>query len=144
MDLSKAYNKTNWLYLRLILIHVGFNLFVVNWIMSCVSSVNFSLLINGVASNFFKPTRGLRKGCPLSPLLFLLVVEGISRIVMEAKRRGILQGIKIGSILLTHLLFVDDIYVFLNGTERESIKVKEILILCMAIGMEVNVQKSLI
>jgi hypothetical protein len=115
LDRSKAYDITNWLYLRLILIHVEFNLSVVSWIMSSVTSMKFALLINVGASYFFKPTRVLMQWCPLSPLLFLLIVEGISRTIIEAKHRSIVQGIKIGSVLLTHLLFVDDIMLFLNG-----------------------------
>jgi hypothetical protein len=77
--------------------------------------MKFALLINVGASYFFKPTRVLMQWCPLSPLLFLLIVEGISRTIIEAKHRSIVQGIKIGSVLLTHLLFVDDIMLFLNG-----------------------------
>jgi len=69
------------------MIHVGFNIFVVNWIMECVSSVIFSILINGSTFKFFKKYIGLRQGCHLAPLLFLLIVEGLSREVMEAKIR---------------------------------------------------------
>jgi hypothetical protein len=127
LDILKAYDRTNWLYLILILIHVGFNLFVVNWIVGSVSSMNYCILINGVALNFFKPTRGLRQGFPLSSLLFLLIEKGLSRVVMEANTRGALQGIKIDYVLLTHLLFVDDIMLFLNGIERESMNILEIL-----------------
>jgi hypothetical protein len=141
LDLPKAYDKTNWLYLRLILTHVGFNLSVVNWIMGCISSINFLILINGATSEFFKPTRGLRQGCPLSPL-FLLVAKGLCRVVMEAKRRGSIEGIKIGSLNRTHPLSVDDILLFINGSEWEARKFQEILnTFCKATGMEINAQK---
>jgi hypothetical protein len=54
--------------------------------------------------------RGLRQGCPLSPLLFILIVEGLSRIIKEAEGNGSLKGVSIGaSCNITHLLFVDDI-----------------------------------
>lgn len=58
-DLSKAFGQCNWLYLRLLLIHIGFDVQVVNWIMSCVMSVSFAVLINGAASPFFKSGHGL-------------------------------------------------------------------------------------
>jgi hypothetical protein len=122
--------------LRLNLIHVGFNLSMVNWIIGCVTSMNFDILINGATSIFFKPSKGLRWGCLLSPLLFLSFAEGLSRVVSDARRRGIIQGIQIGSIILTHLLFVDDILLFPK-------KIREILrIIYMEIGMEINAQKS--
>eukprot|EP01018_Ginkgo_biloba_P002192 Gb_33330 [translate_table: standard] len=81
-----------------------------------------------VVSVFILPSRGLRQGCPLSPLLFLLVAEGLSRALGEAKRSGQLKGIKIGgSTYLTHLLFVDDILLFCEGTRRDVMKLKEVL-----------------
>jgi hypothetical protein len=78
VDLSKAYDRVSWLYLWLMLIHLGFNLGIVNWVMNCVTSISFAILINGYSLEFFRPGKGLRQGCPLSPLLFLLVVEGLS------------------------------------------------------------------
>jgi hypothetical protein len=51
--------KTCSLYVRLILIHVGFSLPFVNWIMDCVSSVSYAILVNGSVSTFFKPSRNL-------------------------------------------------------------------------------------
>jgi len=68
-------------YLRLILFHVGFSLSVVNWIMSSVTFVSFIVFINGFVSTFFKSTKGLRKGCSLSPLVSLIGIEGLSRVM---------------------------------------------------------------
>jgi hypothetical protein len=65
IDLSKAFGKVNWLYIRMLLIHLGFGVGFTNWIMACSSSVSFSLLINGSANPFFKAERGLIQGCPL-------------------------------------------------------------------------------
>jgi hypothetical protein len=49
---------------------------MVNWIMGCLSSISFVVLINGYVSRFVTPTRGLWQGCPMSPFLFRLLVEG--------------------------------------------------------------------
>ena len=85
--------------------------------MFSVQSVSFSVLINGSASTFFRPERGLRQGCPLAPLLFLLVVEGLSRAIIHAKDLGGLKCILIGgNVSLTHLLFVDDNILFTDGS----------------------------
>eukprot|EP00253_Pinus_taeda_P014791 PITA_14791 len=97
IDLSKAYDRINWLYLRLFLTHLGFNYSFVSWIMGCITNVSFVVLINGVASPFFKSQRGLRQGCPLSPLLFLLVAEGLSKLIHKSRRFDKIKGMKINS-----------------------------------------------
>jgi hypothetical protein len=64
--------------------------------MGCLSSVSFSILINGSTSSFFKARKGaLDRDVPLSPLLFLLVVECLSHFLIEAKSAGNFRGIKI-------------------------------------------------
>jgi hypothetical protein len=85
IDLSKAYDRASWLYIHRLPTHLGFAAFFVRWIMCCITTVSFSVLINGSASPFFHLERGLRQGFPLSPLLFLLVVEGINREISEEK-----------------------------------------------------------
>ena len=126
IDLSKAYDRVSWLYLRMLLTHVGFCYEFVRWIMACISSVSFAVLINGVASPFFQAGRGLRQGSPLSPLLFLLVAEGLSRFILASKAEGSFRGIAISQVLyITHLLFVDDIMIFTNGSRQDIDKVFE-------------------
>jgi hypothetical protein len=99
-------------------------------------------LINGRASKFFKPTRGLKQGCPMSPLLFLLAVDGLTRIVDAYKRNGKLKGVQIGRGLPSfHLLFVDDV-LFGAGSIREAGYVKkELELYKLATGTEVNMTK---
>ena len=67
MDLEKAYDNIDCSFLRLILLHVGLTLNISNWIMSCVSSAKFAILINGSRMYFFKGDRGIRQGFPLLP-----------------------------------------------------------------------------
>eukprot|EP00253_Pinus_taeda_P031126 PITA_31126 len=144
IDLSKAYDRINWLYLRLLLTHLGFNYTFISWIMGCISNVSFVVLINGAASPFFKSQRGLRQGCPLSPLLFLLVVEGLSRLIHKARRTDKTKGIEVAiNLYIKHLLFIDDILIFSNGSYNELKEFKNIFDLFMkATGMQINSGKS--
>ena len=88
--------------------------------MGCLTSANFVVLINGTPSSFFIASKGIRQGCPLSPLLFILVIEGISLLINDARVKGLIKGIKIfPTLAVTHLLFVDDVILLGTGTLRE-------------------------
>eukprot|EP00253_Pinus_taeda_P030816 PITA_30816 len=146
VDLSKAFNRANWLYLRLLLTHLCFPHIFIKWIMSCITDVAYNVLLNGEATSFFTSARGLRQGCPLSPLLFLLIMEGLSRLISSARDRNQIIGINISdNFYLTHLLFVDDILIFLNGCIGDTASLQHIFALFQqATGMQINESKSTI
>ena len=99
------------------MIQIGMDLETVNWIMGCVQSASFVVLINGSPSNFFRSSRGLRQGCPLSPFLFMLIANSLSRIIHQAKREGSYKGVMVtDSEELSHILFVDDVVMIGEGT----------------------------
>lgn len=114
--------------------------------MACITSTTFNILINGSASHFFHVGRSLRQGYPLSPLLLLIVMEGLSRILSHEKRIGILLGLKITErCYLSHLLFVDDVLIFIDGSIRDSTSFANALsLLSKATGMLANQDKSTI
>jgi hypothetical protein len=87
---------------------------------------------------------GLRQGFPLSPFLFLLVAEGLSRALVAEKISGSFPRIDITtSLQVTHLLFVDDILIFTSGSRSEVGILKNILnLFYKAIGMLINEEKS--
>jgi hypothetical protein len=95
LDLKKAYDNVSWKFLHLLLDQIGLDWCVSQWIMGCVTSVNMVVLVNGVPTDFFKCHRGLRQGFPLSPLLFLLVIEALSRMMTQVVASGTFQGLKV-------------------------------------------------
>ena len=89
---------------------MGFVVPLISWVMGSLSFVSFSILINGSASEFFWPSRGIRQRCLLDPILFLIVVEGLGIAILVAHIRGELTWLSFGEqIRCTHVLFVDDI-----------------------------------
>lgn len=95
LDMSKAYDRVEWLFWRDIMLKLGFSEQWVNLIMECVTSVSYHIKVNGELSDGFKPERGLRQGDPLSPDLFLLCVEGFSALLQKAEQEGRTAGVKV-------------------------------------------------
>ncbi|XP_058752813.1 uncharacterized protein LOC131626004 [Vicia villosa] len=79
MDIQKAYDTVEWIALNQILIELGFPHKFVTWIMVCVTTVSYRYSINGTPTRILKAKRGLRQGDPVSPLLFVLIMEYLHR-----------------------------------------------------------------
>ena len=108
IDLSKAFDKLCWRYIQHILSAFGFDQMWIRWIMSLISTPLYSILINGIPSTPFSPSRGIRQGDPLSPFIFILMSEGLSRLINHVVQSRQLRGISLhGSPTTTHQQFVD-------------------------------------
>ena len=126
LDLEKAYDHVNWKFLLYLLEMCGFGVKWRNWIHFCISSVRFSVLINGTPCGFFPSSRGLRQGDSFSPLLFVLVMEALSRLMDRAVARGYLEGFSVDNsnasgLKVSHMLFADDTLVFCGATRDRCI-----------------------
>ena len=118
---------------------------MIKWIMGCVTSSSFVVLISGSCSEIFRPSRGLQQGCSLFPYLFLLVVKGLGRTILHTRRQGRINGMSIGrNEHLTHFLFMGDVLLFCLCSKEEGRQYKEILQLFnLVMGMEINMTNSI-
>jgi hypothetical protein len=99
LDLEKAYDHVNWSFLLFLLKQCGFGERWREWIEWCISSVRFSILVNGSPEGFFNSSRGIWQENPLSPLLFVLVMEALSRMVNATIEQGLITSFFVGEMV---------------------------------------------
>jgi hypothetical protein len=129
------------------MLKLGFHDQFVSLIMRCVTSVSFSVRVNGVLSDVFKPSRGIRQGDPISPYLFLLCAEGLSSLLKFSGPNYLAKGIRVGvhAPWISHLLFADDCLLFTQASARAGRRLMDILqVYQEGSGQMVNIQKSAI
>ncbi|CAL1410226.1 unnamed protein product [Linum trigynum] len=121
VDMEKAYDRVEWPFLLAVLEKMGFNSTWRGWIVECLKTASFSVLMNGTPSGYFAPSRGLRQGDPLSPLLFAICTEGFAALLNKAISEKRLEGVKVAprDPRISHLFFTDDSYLFLRGSLQE-------------------------
>ncbi|KAL2929363.1 LINE-1 retrotransposable element ORF2 protein [Bienertia sinuspersici] len=121
LDLKKAYDTVEWSFLEEMLRAMCFPNLFIDWIMECITSPRFSLVLNGSPTGYFKSCRGLRQGDPLSPLLFVLGMEYLSRILNNLHEDSNFNfHPRCKGIRLTHMCFADDLIMCCKG-EKKSV-----------------------
>ena len=126
LDMSKAFDKDECNFIKKVMEKMGFAKKWVDLIMLCISSMSYSIIVNGEACGNISPSRGIRQGDPLSPYLFLLSAEGFSALIHKAARDNQIRGMSIGRGCpkITHLLFADDSLFF---AKQRSLSVRSLL-----------------
>lgn len=143
--MAKAYDCVEWVFLERVLLKMGFAEKWIGWIMNCVRTVSYRVMVNGKKTDIFKPSRGIRQGDPLSPFLFLLVADLLSMSMSKAVQEGTIRGIKMKKDypIVSHLFFADDALFFIEASTSNGRKLKTILeAYCQASGQQVNFEKS--
>lgn len=104
------------------LTNLGFDAVFIKWILTCISSISFEVLVNGGKSNQFKPSKGLRQEDLLSSHLFILGQEVLSRLLNRELSSGNICGAKASANgpALTHVMYADDTVLFSKATRYDA------------------------
>lgn len=103
------------------MVKLGFNEHWISRVMTCVTITSCGVLINDAPGSTIYPSRGIWKGSPLFPYLYLICAEGLSCLLHEAEQNSILKGVKKarGNPFITHLFFADDCLIFCRANVAE-------------------------
>jgi Reverse transcriptase (RNA-dependent DNA polymerase) len=146
-DITKAFNTLEWSFIKHALAEINIPQKLSRLIMSCLSFSKITILINGKGGGFFKPTRGLRQGCPLSPYLFIISMEFLSKWIDRTLLEGKIKGIRVTpqAPTLTHSIYADDLIVFAQATVQEVAYLQDVLhSFGECSGLRINPSKSII
>ncbi|KAF9675131.1 hypothetical protein SADUNF_Sadunf09G0000200 [Salix dunnii] len=117
LDMMKAYDTIDWAFIIKIMRKFGFCSKMTDMIENCISNCWFSVLFNGETTGYFHGSRGLRQGDPISPTLFIIVAEYLSRGLYNMfQRYPSLHYLARCPVLVPHLAFADDIIIFSNAS----------------------------
>lgn len=144
IDMEKVYNHVHWNFVEDILFKMGFGRTWCNWIKVCMSSATFSIMINGYPEGFFKSSRGIKQGDPLSPFIFNVVMRALCKLVLKAEGLNLIQGCQIGpsSPMISLIQYVDNTLFFVQVVEDHIRTLRGLLIFEAISGLKVNLHKS--
>ncbi|KAL9681261.1 hypothetical protein QQ045_013043 [Rhodiola kirilowii] len=141
IDMSKAYDRICWKFILKMLSVFGFSNKWIDLIYRNISNCWYSVLWNG----FIKSNRGVRQGDPLSPSLFILAMDYLSKLINNCIRRNEISTYKLQGCktYMHHLMYADDLLLFSNGHINSVTKLLKIInYFCGSSGQQLNPQKS--
>ncbi|GKB96810.1 RNA-directed DNA polymerase, eukaryota, reverse transcriptase zinc-binding domain protein [Tanacetum coccineum] len=146
VDFEKAYDSVRWDYLDDVLKKIGFGDRWCGWIQSCLRSSRGSVIMNGSPTREFQFHRCLKQDDPLSPFLFILIMESLHISVQRVVDADMFRGISMGpSLQLSHLFYADGVVFMGHCSCRDSnidIIVQVFKCFYRASGLRINMNKS--
>lgn len=144
LDITKAFDSVSWIFIKNILRCMNFPPIFINWIYECISTPSFSINFNGRLEGFIKGAKGIRQGDLLSPYLFILCTDVLSKMLDDTAANGLVSyHPRCKKFGLTHLCFADDLLVFTAATSSSLLGIKVALDEFYSVsGLKVSYGKS--
>ncbi|KAJ0589790.1 putative RNA-directed DNA polymerase [Helianthus annuus] len=145
IDFEKAYDNINWNFVLDMLSQMGFSAKWRSWVKGVLSSARASVLVNGAPTFEFECFKGMRQGDPLSPFLFVIVMEALSSMIRRACNLEIVKGVSLpnGGPVVSHLFYADDAVILGEWSRDNIINVVRILrCFHLCSGLKINLAKS--
>ena len=141
-DFTKAFDSLDHDYIFSVFEKFNFGEHMINWIKPFYNNISSIVINNGNLSQQFNIERGVRQGCPLSSIIFILCIEILSN---RIEQNDNIKGIQIGNKEIKQSLFADDATFFNNGDEASFKQLFETLNTFSKVsGLNLNTNKTTI
>ena len=141
LDQEKAFDRVDWSFMFSTLQRMGFGSSFIRWVRLLYTNVRCSVLVNGYASSIFFPSRGVRQGCPLSPLLFVLCIEVLAASLRANPSIVPLRLPNLSSSLPVVSLYADDTSAIVCSDEGIKVVFDTFTVYERASGSKLNLGK---
>jgi hypothetical protein len=143
LDIACAFDTVSWPFIIDLLQHLGFGHIWINLVCLLLSTASTRILVNSVPGDEIYHHRGVRQGDPLSPMLFVLVMEIFHLLIDLAARMGLRAALPGSRGACRTSLYADDTVVFIKPTVADCETIKELLRLFgVATGLHTSILKS--
>lgn len=144
LDFLKAFDCVLWDAIKEMMKMMGFDDVFQFLILSCVHTSSFSVLVEGSLTSVFREQHDLHQGDPISPFIFIMVLEVLSKQLRKAVNVNKLElFINSGATVESHLAYTDDVLLFCHASRMSLQTLRNILDeFCDFFGLNINVQKS--
>lgn len=145
IDLEKVFDKLEWSFIYRTLLYFKYPSKMSKLIMSCITTTSTAVLVNGTRTNFFYPSREIRQGDPISPYIFILCMEMLSKYINHQVDIRKWDSINLGYNCppLSHLFFADDLVLIGKAKAKTSFTIQKALKhFCKILGQSINYKKS--
>ena len=139
IDYQKAFNSVSHRFLFDVLHKLNFGENFINWIKLFYRNISSCILNNQYTSQYFPIQRGVRQGDPLSPYLFIIVVEILANYIRQEKR---IKGININNQEIKLVMYADDTTAVLNDTKSAKIFIDLVAQFGKCSGLKINTEKT--
>ena len=141
LDFEKAFDSIEWPYMHKILEKFNFGPSYRNWIKICYTNISSTIINNGFTSGWFHISRGVRQGCPLSTILFIICVELLAQLIRNDNE---IKGITIGEQEHKISLFADYTTCIVETIESVSRVFEITKAFSRSSGLNLNIDKSVL
>jgi hypothetical protein len=143
LNITKAFDSVSWPFLIDVMKQMGFGQIWRDIICGLLASSSTQVLMNGFPGMHIKHRRGLRQGDPLSPMLFILVIDVLGLLFSKAEEAGLLQQLSSRKKFHRISMYADYVALFLHPTAADTSLTLDILqLFADASVLKNNAQKS--